>query len=95
MQNVQKTFECCGLNGPTDYDNIKLNRPASCCGESFDSNPNANCTKPEKAFDKGCVNTISDIVKNALGGLGGVAIALVLIQLLIVVSACCLAREVR
>jgi hypothetical protein len=30
-----------------------------------------------------------------LGGLGGVAIALVLIQLLIVVSACCLAREVR
>jgi CD63 antigen len=96
IQNVQKAFDCCGVESPTDYDQILgMNiRPASCCGESFD-NPNKNCTSGKTPFDKGCAKTISDIVKNALGGLGGVAIALVLIQLLIVVSACCLAREVR
>jgi CD63 antigen len=97
IQNIQKAFDCCGYNSPNDYDSIlgKNTWPASCCGETFESNPNANCSSGKTPFVEGCIDSISNIVTKALNGLGGVAIALVLIQLLIIVSACCLAGEVR
>jgi CD63 antigen len=97
IQNIQKEFECCGYDSPNDYKSILgTNKwPASCCGESFDSNANATCSSGKSPYSKGCIDAVSGILMKTLGGLGGVAIALVLIQLLIIVSACCLAREVR
>jgi len=96
IQNIQKEFECCGYDSPDNYKPILGNTwPASCCGESFEKDVNATCSQGKSPYKSGCIDSVADKVKMYLGGLGGVAIALVLIQLLIIVSACCLAREVR
>jgi len=104
MQDLQYQFECCGAKGPDDYniqELIPFKYPASCCGQSsYEKNSSQTCSPnptqlKDVKFQSGCVDVIEDKLTSALGGLGGVAIALVLIQLLIIVSACCLAREVR
>ncbi|CAG2116699.1 unnamed protein product [Medioppia subpectinata] len=93
VQVLQQRFRCCGV---TDYrsDFSGESVPASCCdqwatGEAADK----TCPKMFVQFSKGCADTIRDTINNYLWGIGGVAIALVVIQLLLVVSACCLARE--
>jgi len=95
VQEIQSQFGCCGSKGPDDYLPTGFIYPASCCDKSFSSNSSATCSPSELKFHDGCVNVVESKLSNALGGLGGVAIGLVLIQLLIIVSACCLAREVR
>jgi len=95
VQEIQSQFGCCGSKGPEDYLNTGFVYPASCCDKSFSGNSSATCDKSDLKFTDGCVNVVETKLNSALGGLGGVAIGLVLIQLLIIVSACCLAREVR
>ncbi len=43
----------------------------------------------------GCVDKLEKDIKAALGVLGGIAIAIALIQLIGVVFACCLGRSIR
>jgi len=104
VNKFQKQFECCGAKDYTDWQTNhwmieKGVYPGSCCQKDFDSNETVTCTdsdmKGEKGFRRGCVQVVVDSIKGTLGSIGGVAIGIVLIQLLIVVSACCLAREVR
>lgn len=96
VQEFQQTFECCGSEKPSDWLTDYGNYPASCCGESFSDNDFKNCSNPPNLkYTKGCVDAVHDKLNSSLGGLGGVAIGLVLVQLLIIVSACCLAKEVR
>ena len=94
IQEVQKTFKCCGLkNYQQDYKN---GIPASCCGQTeFNAEYSDVCDQSKVEYTEGCGEKVKNTLNNYLGGLGGVAIALILIQLLIVLSACCLSREVR
>ncbi|CAG2172890.1 unnamed protein product [Oppiella nova] len=94
IQLFQKTFECCGVTGQTDFTTPEL--PESCCDKwSKGDSPQAKCQRSQIKWTQGCADKLENTLTNYLGGLGGVAIALVLIQLLIIVSACCLSREVR
>jgi len=99
VNKFQSSFECCGSANFTDWDKILKPEqiyPGSCCkGKNWENNEICNRADVVKDGFKGCVDTVSNTVEKALGGLGGIAIGLVLIQLLIIVSACCLAREVR
>jgi len=94
VQDLQSQFECCGAKDYNDY-KPPYAYPASCCGQSYENNVAQTCGFNDLKYKSGCIDVIEKTVTNALGGLGGVAIGLVLIQLLIIVSACCLAREVR
>jgi CD63 antigen len=94
IQQIQKTFECCGPNGFNDYTGLTI--PNSCCGESNFGDDNHNtCLKTSVKYKEGCVDKVYEKLKNYLVGLAGVAIGLILIQIIIVLSACCLSREVR
>lgn len=48
-------FECCGLNGPDDWNKINITAtfPKSCCG--FSPEPQTDCTRAKSSFyDVGC-----------------------------------------
>jgi len=96
IDDLQHTFKCCGANGTHDWDNkvhLKTDEyPGSCC------NQNSTCTYEDvkkSGQDFGCVSKLENDIKAALGVLGGIAIAIALIQLIGVVSACCLGRSIR
>jgi len=93
VQEFQKTFECCGIKDKNDFKN---DPPASCCQDDFSKDdPWKTCPLGNVKFNTGCVEKVKDTVGSYLGGLAGVAIALVAIQIIIILSACCLSREVR
>lgn len=100
INKFQKTFECCGANNYTDWDHwlkddLKGKYPPSCCDRSTDQDM---CTAAEvlnKGYGTGCVEKAMAKIEKWLGGIGGVAIALILVQFMIVFAACCLVRDIR
>ncbi|CAG2180438.1 unnamed protein product [Oppiella nova] len=97
IQLFQMTFECCGVKGDRDYTDA-AGVPSSCCDKwaaNKDHLAKETCSRSQVKWKEGCADKLEHTLTNYMGGLGGVAIALVLIQLLIIVSACCLSREVR
>jgi len=92
INKLQEDYKCCGANNYTDWNEVPNapKYPGSCCQK-----PAEICREDEVRNVKGCVQAIEDEINSSLIGIGGVAIAIVLIQLLIVMSACCLAKEVR
>jgi len=98
INKFQKTFHCCGAYNYTDWDgwlHTQGQYPPSCCDRSNDE---GWCTKDaviNKGYEKGCIDKAMDKIHTVLGGLGGVAIALILVQFLIVFAACCLVRDIR
>ena len=94
IQEIQKTFKCCGTKGYKDYGSPKV--PASCCGQTdFNKDYTDTCDISGVQYNDGCGTKVKDTLVKYLGSLGGVAIGLILVQLLIILSACCLSREVR
>jgi len=94
IQEIQKFFKCCGTSGPGVYSDDRI--PISCCGGTdFGGDSDQTCKRPEVKYNDGCTEKVYNSLTKYLGGLAGVAIALVLIQLLIVMSACCLSREFK
>ncbi|KAF7488105.1 hypothetical protein SSS_01445 [Sarcoptes scabiei] len=95
LQMIQKLFQCCGLNGPNDYkDTSRL--PASCCDQMENvtiKTPRTSCQKSEIVFSVGCKN--SPFIKKTLGSITYAAYAVILLQLIVILAACCLARDLR
>jgi len=96
---IQERFECCGVNGPIDWKNSTAfkntqDAPDSCCTVELD-----NCGKG-KNFDpftglhtKGCLKKFQGFVESNVYLVGGVGIAVALVQLLSVITGCCLAKK--
>ncbi|KAG8178628.1 hypothetical protein JTE90_016290 [Oedothorax gibbosus] len=64
---MQTEWECCGVEGPKDYEDKKMKVPGSCC------KPTVECNVSE-AFNKGCYKKLLDFLNKKLtvfGGLGG------------------------
>jgi len=96
LDDIQSHLKCCGANNSTDWNkNIHFhdNRtlPYSCCPKS---EANEDCTEL-KAYDRGCVDQIDQEIRGSFGLLGGIAIAIAVIQLIGVVFACSLSRTVK
>lgn len=90
---IEQKFHCCGFTGPSNYGNQPL--PEFCypqVQENADSvTAAANITVPtQPAFTQGCLNTIRPYLYAA----GGIGIALLLLQLLVMMFACCLMSDI-
>ncbi|CAH2041196.1 unnamed protein product, partial [Iphiclides podalirius] len=84
FQEVERTFQCCGPNGPLSYQNITL--PETCCASTPCTIINAY---------SGCDDKVKDLLETFGLAIGVVAIIIVAIELVAVVFGLCLANHVR
>lgn len=96
MDAVQKELQCCGADGPGDYDRIHKNStkkyPTSCCNSKI-----ANCSDTiiKNMYQEGCVKGLEDFLKSHLAIVGGVGVGIAFIQLIGILFACCLMRSIK
>jgi CD63 antigen len=93
---IQEEFSCCGVqNGPADWKN-KLgdanSAPDSCC-----LNESEGCGKGDfgtkKLHPNGCLKEFESFVESNIFLVGGVGLALIIVQLIAVITGCCLAKK--
>lgn len=93
LQSYQETMECCGWTGhPGEY--ISNQVPASCCKANFTlTTPMETCSKLNIEYKAGCNS--SRVVNFVKTGINYSADVLIAVQIILVVSACCLARYLK
>nr|AAA73525.1 integral membrane protein 23 [Schistosoma mansoni] len=79
MNLIQSSFHCCGAKGPNDY---RGNVPASCKEENL-------------TYTEGCVSVFGAFLKRNLVIVACVAFGVCFFQLLSIVIACCLGRQIK
>jgi CD63 antigen len=86
---MQKEWQCCGIDGASDY--LKNNRtvPDSCCKEPLETK---ECDKP---YDKGCYKQLLENIQSKIAMVGGAAIGIGVVELLGVMFAFCLAASIK
>lgn len=90
LQQMQKSFKCCGWDGPDSLFEI----PASCC-DLYDSKydpPNKTCSIAQIKYREGCKHKF-DWLKKYFGTSTGIVIAIIMAELILVFAAFCLARD--
>ncbi|XP_070150099.1 tetraspanin 6 isoform X2 [Polyergus mexicanus] len=91
---IQKELECCGIESSADFNKVlNMTIPGSCCGKDV-NDANAICSQHE-AYDKGCVDALIDLFKNACAILGGIALVIAAIELIGIIFALCLANSIK
>lgn len=88
VDELQKDLKCCGSNKPTDwmkspYFKSHLQYPKSCCPP----NQKLPCTTG-LSYQKGCLDKLTEEVKDNLSYILGTAIGLAVLQLLGMIAAC-------
>jgi len=92
---VQRDFECCGLDGPNDWMLQPIQGvPVSCCKVESGLVTTLNCNITN-AFPKGCLNKLSVYVKEHAVSLGTAGVILAMIQLIGVFLTCYVAKKIR
>lgn len=76
ISNVLFQFNCCGLDGPSDYDGWKTPFPETCCPKT-----DRACTKRSAdVYIEGCRTAVPNFFKDNAYILGGIAVGIGLIQ---------------
>jgi len=91
LDKIQSGFECCGVEGPADWNKnatAETAVPPSCC-----TNPR-DCTQAT-AFQKGCLDKLDYWVEANIVLVAAVAVAVCFLQLIGIMCACCLGRSIR
>ncbi|XP_015766542.1 PREDICTED: tetraspanin-3-like [Acropora digitifera] len=77
---LQKDLKCCGSKHPSDWSDSKyytfLTYPGSCCSHPI----NDNCKRTQGLYKEGCLNKLTDKVKNNLDYVLGTAIGVAVFQ---------------
>jgi len=96
IDDIQSNLLCCGANNASDWDqnpNFKgESYPPSCCNET--QVHDSRCHLPN-VYTIGCVDKIDNEIRGSFGLLGGIGIAVAVIQLIGIVFACSLSRTVK
>lgn len=91
LQEIQSKLKCCGWNGSQDYKDGVL---ASCCGKWNEGNdPNELCPAGARMED-GCKSKFENLT-GYLGSSTATGVIAILVQLVLIFAACCLARDAR
>lgn len=89
LQEIQSKLHCCGWNGPSDYNGDPL---SSCCGK-YDGKDNTGiCALNDVVYKEGCKEKFSTL-ETLFGSSTGLGIVLILLELILIFAACCLARD--
>ncbi|XP_054156058.1 23 kDa integral membrane protein-like [Oppia nitens] len=101
INEFQRELQCCGAKSRNDWklpepDSASqvIYYPGSCCKDKSAITPDNKCPITS-TWEKGCTQAMLDYMTMYIGSLGYVAIGIVLIELLILVSACCLVRDIK
>jgi len=97
LDDIQSHLFCCGAKNYSDWDQNAFvvkngTYPKSCCDESKE--PLDKCIPPN-VYTIGCVEKIDNEIRGSFGLLGGIGIAVAIIQLIGIVFACSLSRTVK
>ena len=96
---IQKQFECCGVNNSTDWTssnefNNTENVPSSCCIiKASNCGVNKNKSPFTGLYQQGCFEKFENFVEGNALLVGGAGIVVICIQLIIVITGCCLAKK--
>uniref|UniRef100_A0A2M4A0K4 Tetraspanin n=1 Tax=Anopheles triannulatus TaxID=58253 RepID=A0A2M4A0K4_9DIPT len=85
IDTIQSNLECCGKSSFLDWG---LNFPQSCCS----SGGTAPVCVP---YTQGCVSRLSEFLESAGNVVAWVSIGVAVVELLGLISACCLANAIR
>lgn len=68
IDNIQRSFSCCGVNSPSDWTDYSIQRiPKSCCSEPVESNLPIFKYCPESDFKIGCWRALTEHLQANLG----------------------------
>lgn len=98
---IQETFTCCGVTTPGNWVNAtkfqkgdKTLAPDSCCAPMSDGCGAGKLQEPYTGLHtKGCLAEFYEYVKEHAFVAGGVGIGIILVQLIVAIAGCCLARK--
>ncbi|CAG2174154.1 unnamed protein product [Oppiella nova] len=97
INEFQKQLQCCGGEDRYDWNGVYGKPeglyPGSCCKDNA-SKVDGRCIE-SNTWDKGCTKALIDYMKLYLGSLGYIAIGVAVVEILIVISACCLSRDIK
>ncbi|XP_030753755.1 CD63 antigen-like [Sitophilus oryzae] len=92
---AQHELECCGMNGPDDWQKVNHNNslPHTCC-------PNVHnhgvCEKTTVGvYKSSCIQKLKEMFMNYASGIGAVGLGVAGFQLFGIIFACALARHIR
>lgn len=92
IDDIQSRFACCGANNFTDWESNSLIQPGtlplSCCKESTEI-----CHVDGPHYMSGCLDIISDELRNSVSYLGSVAITVIIFQVIGLVFSCMLSGK--
>jgi CD63 antigen len=100
LDDIQSSLKCCGAKNASDwelnahYKDHPHTYPYSCCEKPYDKN-HTDCADHTKLFLDGCVMKLDKEIKGSFALLGGIAIAVAVIQLIGIVFACSLSRSIK
>lgn len=101
---IQRNLKCCGIIDFHDWSNVTnvgpSDVPDSCCvtevagcGKGVLSDEDAGAT--ERIHTLGCLSTVREMIASNVILVGGIAAAVVILQLIGIVVVCCLANRMR
>jgi len=95
---IQETFSCCGIEKAKGEDWKSAfgfdsnSAPDSCC-QSVSEGCGKNAIGGDTLWPEGCLAEFDDYIEGNIFLVGGVGIALILVQLIAVITGCCLAKK--
>jgi len=99
---LQSQFECCGVESYLDwgsvlYFNETSSVPDSCCsdGKGAVGCGNGQLTDPTHIYETGCLTALASFIKENLIIVGIAGAAIVVLQIIGVIVACCLGRRMK
>lgn len=94
--NVQETFECCGLDNYEDWMKALDGVPISCCNIPHGVLSEFFCNGTADTLHKhGCVQAFGDYIKSHALSLALAGVVLAVIQLFGLLFACFIARQIK
>jgi len=99
---LQTQFKCCGVQNYTDWENVEQfnstdSVPDSCCMKDniIVSCGSGQLSNPTHIYQEGCLTNLGEFIKENLIIVGIAGAAVVVLQLIGVIVACCLGRRMK